>query len=45
MKILCIEDGSIEESCLEQLKENPEECDGKILIFRKGAIPPYVLEI
>ena len=40
MKILCIEDGSVDMNKLEQegLK------DGKILVYRQGSKPPYILE-
>lgn len=40
MKILCIEDGSVDIDKLEQegLK------DGKILVYRQGSKPPYTLE-
>ena len=37
--LLCVEDGSVD---LEEL-ENLE--DGKVLTYRKGSRPPYVLEI
>lgn len=45
MKILCIEDGSVSEETLQQIIENPESLDNKVLIYRQGAKPPYVLEI
>lgn len=40
MKILCVEDGSIDERNLEKDLSN-----GKILVYRLGAKPPYVLDI
>ena len=40
MKILCVEDGSVD---LNALKEEPLR-DGKVLVYRQGATPPYVLE-
>ena len=41
MKILCVEDGSVDLEAIEQdgLK------DGGILVYRQGSQPPYVLEI
>ena len=41
MKILCVEDGSID---MEGLEKEPLQ-DGKILVYRNGAKPPFVLEI
>lgn len=41
MKILCIEDGSVD---LNALEEEPLR-DGKVLVYRKGATPPYVVEL
>ena len=39
MKILCIEDGSIDIDDLENLK------DGGVLVYRQGSTPPKVIEI
>lgn len=41
MRILCVEDGSVDIEALEQegLK------DGKILVYRQGANMPFVLEL
>lgn len=41
MKILCVEDGSVDLEAIEQegLK------DGGILVYRQGSQPPYVLEV
>ena len=41
MKILCVEDGSVDVEAL----ENDELRDGKVLVYRSGARPPFVLEI
>ena len=41
MKILCVEDGSVD---IEGLEEEPLQ-DGKILLYRQGTKPPFVLEI
>ena len=40
MKILCIEDGSVD---LEAL-QNDGLTDGKVLVYRQGSVPPYILE-
>lgn len=40
MKILCVEDGSVD---LDELEESGLQ-DGKILVYRQGARPPYILE-
>ena len=42
MKILCIEDGSVD---IEALTNAPDLCDGKILIYRQGSVPPYIIEL
>lgn len=40
MKILCVEDGSVDLNTLEEpLRDN------KVLVYRRGATPPYVLEL
>ena len=41
MKILCVEDGSVDVDAIERgdLK------DGKVLMYRQGATPPFVLDI
>ena len=39
MKILCIEDGSVDLEALENIK------DGGVLLYRKGSTPPHVIEI
>lgn len=41
MKILCVEDGSVD---LEALQEEPLR-DGKVLVYRQGATLPFVLEL
>lgn len=41
MKILCIEDGSVDIDKIEQ--EGLQ--DGKILVYRQGARPPFVLDM
>lgn len=41
MKILCVEDGSVDIDPL----ENGELRDGKVLVYRQGSKPPFVLEI
>lgn len=41
MKILCVEDGSVDIDAL----ENGELRDGKVLVYRQGSKPPFVLEI
>lgn len=41
IEILCVEDGSVD---LDELSENGLQ-DGKILVYRQGAKPPYVLKL
>lgn len=41
MKILCVEDGSVDIDAL----ENGELRDGKVLVYRQGSKPPFVLDI
>ena len=41
MKILCVEDGSVD---LNSLEEEPLR-DGKVLVYRQGSKPPFVLDI
>lgn len=41
MKILCVEDGSVD---LNTLEEEPLR-DGKVLVYRQGSKPPFVLDI
>ena len=41
MKILCVEDGSID---IDALKKEPLR-DGKVLVYRQGSKPPFILEI
>lgn len=41
MKILCVEDGSIDLDAI----ENEDMKDGKILVYKQGAKPPFVLDI
>lgn len=41
MKILCVEDGSVD---LDALEEEPLR-DGKVLVYRQGSKAPFVLEI
>ena len=41
MKVLCVEDGSVDIDAL----ENGELRDGKVLVYRQGSKPPFVLEI
>lgn len=41
MKILCVEDGSVDIDAI----NNGELKDGKCLVYRQGARPPYLLEI
>ena len=41
MRILCVEDGSVDIDAL----ENGGLKDGKILVYRQGSKPPFVLEI
>jgi hypothetical protein len=42
MKILCIEDGSVD---LENLPDRKEWRDDKVLVYRQGSRPPFVLDI
>ena len=42
MKILCIEDGSVD---IEALTNGDGLCDGKVLVYRQGSVPPYILEL
>ena len=42
MKILCVEDGSVD---LENLPDRKEWRDDKVLVYRQGSRPPFVLEI
>lgn len=39
IQILCVEDGSVEIDELQDIK------DGKVLVYRQGSQPPFVLEI
>ncbi len=41
MKILCVEDGSVD---VDKLEEEGLK-DGSILVYRQGAKPPFVLEV
>lgn len=41
MRILCVEDGSVDIDAL----ENGELRDGKVLVYRQGARMPFVLEL
>lgn len=41
MKILCVEDGSVDIDAL----ENGELRDGKVLVYRQGSKPPFVLDL
>lgn len=42
MKILCVEDGSVD---VDDLPNRKEWRDDKILVYRQGARQPFVLEI
>lgn len=42
MKILCVEDGSVD---IDNLPNRKEWRDDKILVYRQGSNPPFVLEI
>ena len=42
MKILCVEDGSVD---IDNLTNRKEWRDDKILVYRQGSKPPFVLEI
>ena len=42
MKILCIEDGSVD---IDNLPNRKEWRDDKVLVYRQGSTPPFVLEI
>lgn len=44
IKILCVEDGSIDELAMQQIREGAN-LDGKTLVYRQGCKPPYILEI
>lgn len=41
MKILCVEDGSID---IDKIESEGLQ-DGKILVYRQGATPPFVLDM
>ncbi len=41
MKILCVEDGSVDIDSL----ENDGLHDGKVLVYRQGSTPPFVLDL
>lgn len=41
MKILCVEDGSVDINAI----ENGELRDGKVLVYRQGSKPPFVLDM
>ena len=41
MKILCVEDGSVD---LDAPEKEPLR-NGKVLVYRQGATPPYVVEL
>ena len=42
MKILCIEDGSVD---LDALLDKKEWRDDKVIVYRQGSRPPFVVEI
>lgn len=42
MKILCVEDGSVD---IDNLPNRKEWRDDKVLVYRQGSNPPFVLEI
>lgn len=41
MKILCVEDGSVDVDAI----QNGDMRDGKVLVYRKGAEKPFVLDV
>lgn len=41
MKILCVEDGSVDLNTFEEESLR----DGKVLVYRQGATPPYIVEL
>lgn len=41
MKILCVEDGSVDIDAI----ENRGLRDGKVLVYKQGSKPPFVLDI
>lgn len=41
MRILCVEDGSVDIDAL----ENGELKDGQVLVYRQGSKPPFILEV
>lgn len=44
IKILCVEDGSIEEQAMQQIREGVN-LDVIMWVYRQGCKPPYVLEV
>lgn len=42
MKILCVEDGSVD---VDNLPNRKEWRDDKVLVYKQGSKPPFVLEI
>lgn len=43
MRILCVEDGSVDIDALEEEAENGKLND-KILVYRQGSNPPYLID-
>lgn len=41
MKILCVEDGSVDVDAI----QNGDMRDGKVLVYKKGAEKPFVLDV
>ncbi len=41
MKILCVEDGSVDIDAI----ENGDLAWGKVLVYKQGATPPFAIEI
>lgn len=45
MKILCVEDGSVDIESFDIESFETDLKNGKVLLYRQGAKPPYVLDI
>jgi len=44
MKVLCVEDGSIDVDAITEI-ENRNLINGKVLVYRQGSRPPFVIDI
>ena len=44
MKVLCVEDGSIDIDAVTEI-ESQNLINGKVLVYRQGSRPPFVIDI